>query len=105
VELSTEEITNMIDGVLNSAPPAPIHAPQNKSFDRVSPDRKEEEQGVRTVKKSNRNCDISLYMRVTQADYDLIQDRMSEAGTTNMAVFVHKMALNGYVLHVDLSPV
>jgi hypothetical protein len=42
---------------------------------------------------------------VSQAEYDLIQERMTEAGTANMGAFVRKMALNGYVLHVDLSPV
>lgn len=28
-----------------------------------------------------------------------------EAGIRNMGTYVRKMALNGYVLHVDLSPV
>jgi len=57
------------------------------------------------VSKPNRARDIPLYVRVSQAEYDLIQERMAEAGTANMAAFVRKMALNGYVLHVDLSPV
>ena len=57
------------------------------------------------MSKPNRARDIPLYVRVSQAEYDLIQGRMAEAGTTNMAAFVRKMALNGYVLHVDLSPV
>ena len=30
---------------------------------------------------------------------------MAEAGGQNMGAFVRKMALNGYVLHVDLGPV
>jgi hypothetical protein len=30
---------------------------------------------------------------------------MAEAGTTNREAFIRKMALKGYVLHVDLSPV
>ena len=30
---------------------------------------------------------------------------MNEAGTANMSAFIRKMALNGYVLHVDLAPV
>ena len=30
---------------------------------------------------------------------------MAEAGIRNMAAYMRKMALNGYVLHVDLSPV
>jgi hypothetical protein len=44
-------------------------------------------------------------VRVSQEEYDLIQERMIEAGTTNMTAFARKMLLNGYVLHVDLSPV
>ena len=57
------------------------------------------------MKKPKRARDIPVYVRVSQAEYDLIQERMGEAGTTNMAAFVRKMVLNGYVLHVDLSPV
>ena len=55
--------------------------------------------------KAKRIRDIPLYVRVTQAEYEQIQERMAEAGTTNMAAFIRKMALKGYVLHVDLSPV
>jgi hypothetical protein len=57
------------------------------------------------VRKPKRARDIPLYIMVSQAEYDLIQERMTEAGTANMGAFVRKMALNGYVLHVDLSPV
>ena len=35
----------------------------------------------------------------------LIQERMAEAGIRNMGAYMRKMALSGYVLHVDLSPV
>ena len=31
--------------------------------------------------------------------------RMAESGIRNMGAYMRKMALNGYVLHVDLSPV
>ena len=57
------------------------------------------------MSKPNRTRDIPLYVRVSKAEHDLIQERMVEAGTTNMAAFIRKMVLNGYVLHVDLSPV
>ena len=56
-------------------------------------------------RKPKRARDIPLYVMVSPAEYDLIRDRMAEAGTTNMGAFVRKLALNGYVLHVDLSPV
>jgi len=59
----------------------------------------------RTGSKSKRHRDIPLFVRVSQEEYDLIHERMAEAGTSNMAAFVRKMSLNGYVLHVDLSPV
>ena len=59
----------------------------------------------RTGSKSKRQRDIPLFVRVSQEENDLIHERMAEAGTSNMAAFVRKMSLNGYVLHVDLSPV
>jgi len=53
----------------------------------------------------NRLRDVPLYIMVSQAEQEQIQTRMEELGTTNMGAFIRKMALNGYILHVDLSPV
>jgi hypothetical protein len=36
-ELSTEENANMIDGILNNTPAAPVHAPEDRPLDRVKP--------------------------------------------------------------------
>ena len=52
-----------------------------------------------------RKRDVHLHVMVTQDELDTIRRRMSEAGITNMGAFVRKMALNGNILHVDLSPV
>ena len=41
----------------------------------------------------------------TQEELDAIHKRMAEAGVTNMGAFMRKMALDGYVLNVDLAPV
>ena len=35
----------------------------------------------------------------------MIADRMAEVGISNMGAYMRKMALNGYVLHVDLSDI
>ena len=35
----------------------------------------------------------------------MIADRMAEAGISNTGAYMRKMALNGYVLHVDLSDI
>ena len=42
---------------------------------------------------------------VTPEEQELIYERMAEAGIQNMGAYMRKMALNGYVLHVDLGPV
>jgi len=42
---------------------------------------------------------------VTPEELELIRERMAEAGIRNAGAYVRKMALNGFVLHVDLSPV
>ena len=48
---------------------------------------------------------IHLHVMVSEEEQALIQERMTEAGIRNMGAYVRKMALNGYVLHVDLAPV
>ena len=42
---------------------------------------------------------------VTPEEQELIYERMAEAGIQNMGAYMRKMALNGYVLHVDLADV
>lgn len=42
---------------------------------------------------------------VTADELTQIQRRMAEAGITNAGAYMRKMALNGYILHVDLDPV
>lgn len=48
---------------------------------------------------------IHLHVMVSGEELALIQERMDEAGIINMGAYVRKMALNGYVLHVDLSDI
>ena len=42
---------------------------------------------------------------VTADELAQIQRRMAEAGITNAGAYIRKMALNGYILHVDLAQV
>ena len=48
---------------------------------------------------------IHLHVMVSEEELAMIRARMAEAGVRNMGTYVRKMALNGYVLHVDLGPV
>ncbi|MDR1539273.1 MAG: plasmid mobilization relaxosome protein MobC [Clostridiales bacterium] len=57
------------------------------------------------MSKPKRARDIPVYVYISPAEQEQLQARMADAGTNNMSAFIRKMALNGYVLHVDLSPV
>ena len=52
-----------------------------------------------------RRRSVHLNVMVTPEERELIQQRMDEAGIRNMGAYMRKMALNGYVLNVDLTPV
>lgn len=52
-----------------------------------------------------RRRNIPLYVMVSPEELEQLHARMDEAGVRNMSAFVRKMALNGYILHVDLAPV
>ena len=54
---------------------------------------------------SRRKRDVLLSAWVSAEEYDVVKKRMEEAGTVNMSAFIRKLALNGFVIHVDLSPV
>lgn len=51
-----------------------------------------------------RRC-VHLNVMVTPEERERIYERMAEAGIRNMGAYMRKMALNGYVLHVDLADV
>ena len=53
----------------------------------------------------NRKRNLHLHVMVTAEELEQIHARMAEAGISNTGVYVRKMALNGYILHVDLAPV
>ena len=57
------------------------------------------------MSKSKRTRSVRVDLHISEEEYNLIQKRMTEAGTINMSAFIRKMSLNGYILNVDLSPV
>ena len=54
---------------------------------------------------ANIKRNVHLHVKVTPEELEMIRERMAEAGVRNAGAYVRKMALTGYVLHVDLSPV
>ena len=48
---------------------------------------------------------VPIYVWVRPDELEAIRGRMDEAGIQNLSAYVRRMALNGYVLHVDLSDI
>ena len=51
---------------------------------------------------ANRNRPIQVKFRVTPEERALINKRMEQAGTNNMAAYLRKMAIDGYVVKLEL---
>lgn len=49
--------------------------------------------------------DGMIYVRVTKDEWKQIHERMAEVGMKNMSAFIRKMALNGYLIKLDLTDV
>lgn len=49
-----------------------------------------------------REREVQLKFRVTQAERQLIEQKMALLGTSNMAAYLRKMAIDGYVVNLDL---
>ena len=107
-ELSADQNCNTIVDIRHdAAPPTPLYipAPLNKPLDKVKePPQRTTEPGADTMSRPKRKRGIPLYVWVSQEEYTTIQQRMEEAGTQNLSAYIRKMALNGYVLNVDLAP-
>ena len=52
------------------------------------------------AKKRKHNIPIMFW--VTEQERDLIEQRMSQIGTINMSAYLRKIAIDGYVLKLDL---
>ena len=51
---------------------------------------------------ANRKRDIQVKFRVTPQERDRIDTKMAQIGTTNMAAYLRKMAIDGYVVKLDI---
>lgn len=51
---------------------------------------------------ANRNRPIQVKFRVTPEERQLIDRRMEQVGTMNMAAYLRKMAIDGYVVKLEL---
>lgn len=48
---------------------------------------------------------IGLYFKVSPAEMALIETKMEQAGTLNKRAYLRKMAVDGYIVHVDMGEI
>ena len=46
-----------------------------------------------------------IYVKFKPEEVEILHNRMKEAGVQNMSAYIRKMALNGYIIEMDLSGV
>ena len=51
---------------------------------------------------ANRQREVQLKFRVTPEERSLIEDKMALLGTSNMAAYLRKMAIDGYAVNLEL---
>ena len=51
---------------------------------------------------ANLQREVQLKFRVTPEERALIEQKMAQLGTTNMAAYLRKMAIDGYVVNLEL---
>jgi SepF-like predicted cell division protein (DUF552 family) len=57
------------------------------------------------MEKQNRTRSIELIVRVTDEEKKLIYEKMSLLGTRNYSAYIRKMAIDGYIINLDLADV
>lgn len=51
---------------------------------------------------ANRNRQIQLKFRVTPQEREMIEQKMAQLGTRNMAAYLRKISIDGYVIRLEL---
>lgn len=52
---------------------------------------------------NNRKRNVQIKFRVTEEERSLIEEKMKQVPTSNMEAYLRKMAINGYIIQVDLK--
>lgn len=46
-----------------------------------------------------------IHMYVSEQEEKMIRDRMDETGIVSVSAFLRRMAIDGYIIHVDMSDI
>ena len=48
---------------------------------------------------------IRIFVKLTKEEKELIRKRMKDAGIQNMSAYIRKIAINGYIVQIDMKEI
>ncbi|MBU5310981.1 hypothetical protein KQI38_02990 [Tissierella carlieri] len=54
---------------------------------------------------AKRKRNVQLHFMVSEQKRKVIDEKMEQLGTKNLGAYLRKMAVDGYVIHLDLSDI
>ena len=57
------------------------------------------------MKRDNEKRSVQLHLLVSEQEAALIKERMAQLGVGNLSAYLRKMAIDGYIVNLDLSDV
>ena len=58
-----------------------------------------------TMKAPKERRSAQIHILISEQEMDKIRERMAQTGITNTSAFIRKMAIDGYVINLDLSEI
>ena len=63
------------------------------------------EQGAGTMKGGRSKKSVRVEFVMSEQEAELVKEHMAEMGITNLSAYLRKMAVDGYIIHLDMSDI
>ena len=57
------------------------------------------------MKRGNDKRSVRVEFVMSESEAALVRDRMTELGISNLSAYLRKMAVDGYIIHLDMSDI
>ena len=57
------------------------------------------------MKKGGEKKTVRMQLVISQNEADLVKEHMTELGITNLSAYLRKMAVDGYIIHLDTGDI
>lgn len=57
------------------------------------------------MKKGGEKKTVRMQLVISPKEADLVKERMAELGITNLSAYLRKMAVDGYIIHLDTGDI